>query len=91
MRLPSAGVSLGDNPGVTVVIPSKDRPDLLPRAVTSALSQTFADVEVVVVDDGSQRRVSVQPDPRVRVLRLPTNRETLPHATQGSRPLAVVG
>ena len=38
---------------VTVVIPTRDRPDLLSRAVRSALEQEGATVEVVVVDDGS--------------------------------------
>src|SRR5215204_2890389 len=38
---------------VTVVIPTKDRPDEVRRAVTCALAQRDAAVEVVVVDDGS--------------------------------------
>ena len=39
-------------PELTVVIPTKDRPTLLPRAITSVLDQG-EDVEVIVVDDGS--------------------------------------
>ena len=39
---------------VTVVIPTRDRPDFLRRAITTALSQQAVDVEVVVVDDGSR-------------------------------------
>jgi glycosyltransferase involved in cell wall biosynthesis len=40
-------------PDVSVVIPTKNRPALIGRAVASALSQEGPTVEVVVVDDGS--------------------------------------
>ena len=39
-------------PELSVVIPTKDRPRMLPRAVDSILGQV-QDVEVIVVDDGS--------------------------------------
>jgi len=38
---------------VSVVIPTKDRPEMLRRAVSSVLGQTYAPIEVIVVDDGS--------------------------------------
>jgi glycosyltransferase involved in cell wall biosynthesis len=41
-------------PDVSVVIPTKDRPRLIGRAVASALSQEGPSLEVVVVDDGSE-------------------------------------
>jgi glycosyltransferase involved in cell wall biosynthesis len=41
-------------PLVSVVIPTKDRPQLVGRAVASALSQAGPAVEVVLVDDGSE-------------------------------------
>ena len=41
-------------PAVTVVIPSRDRPTLVRRAATCALAQVDVDVDVIVVDDGSE-------------------------------------
>ncbi len=40
-------------PTVTVVIPTYNRGDLLPRAIQSVIAQTFQDWEVIIVDDGS--------------------------------------
>jgi glycosyltransferase involved in cell wall biosynthesis len=44
------------NPIVSVVIPTRNRPELVLRAVRSALGQTYKNIEIVVVVDG--------PDPR---------------------------
>ncbi|MFP6899961.1 MAG: glycosyltransferase family A protein [Opitutales bacterium] len=41
------------SPKVSVVIPTFDRREVLPRAVDSVLTQTFSDWELIVVDDGS--------------------------------------
>ena len=40
-------------PLISVVIPVKDRPVMLKRAVCSVLDQDFSDYELIVVDDGS--------------------------------------
>jgi glycosyltransferase involved in cell wall biosynthesis len=60
---------------VTTVIPTHNRPALVPRAVRSALAQTFHDLEVVVVVDGSCPKTAealqqIQ-DSRLRVIALP--------------------
>jgi glycosyltransferase involved in cell wall biosynthesis len=41
-------------PIVTVVIPTRDRRELLIRAIRSVLDQTVSDVEIIVVDDASE-------------------------------------
>jgi glycosyltransferase involved in cell wall biosynthesis len=44
---------VSDTPDVTVVIPTKDRPRAVVRAIASAFAQQDVSVEVIVVDDGS--------------------------------------
>jgi glycosyltransferase involved in cell wall biosynthesis len=63
-------------PRITVVIPTRDRPTLLVRAVRSALQQTFRDIEVLVVIDGEQGSETAESvvrlrDNRVRYILLP--------------------
>jgi Glycosyl transferase family 2 len=57
-------------PAATIVIPTHDRPFLLRRAIASALAQTVAAIEVIVVDDASSEPVRVEAeDARVRIFR----------------------
>ena len=60
----------GAPPLATVVITTHDRHAVARRALSSALTQTLSNIEVVVVDDGSEPRfeVGVQDD-RVRLFR----------------------
>lgn len=62
---------------VSVVIPTYNRAHLLPRAMRSVLAQTWSDIEVIVVDDGSTDEtpdvVRRFRDARVRLIRLDRN------------------
>ena len=42
----------GENPLVSIIVRTKDRPKLLKRAIQSIASQTYKPVEVVLVNDG---------------------------------------
>jgi glycosyltransferase involved in cell wall biosynthesis len=57
------------SPMVSVILPTFNRAALLPRAIKSVLFQTFTDLELIVVDDGSKDEtaevVAGIQDPRV--------------------------
>jgi len=63
--------------GISVVIPSFNRPQLTSRAVKSALAQTWTSFEVLVIDDGSRSDqifpIELIDDDRVRLIRHRTN------------------
>jgi glycosyltransferase involved in cell wall biosynthesis len=65
-------------PRVSVVIAVYNRAHVLGRAIQSVRAQTFQDLELLVVDDGSldgsAEVVAPFDDPRIRVVRLPRNR-----------------
>lgn len=57
-------------PHISIIIPTHNRPHLLPTAVKSALGQTYQNLEVVVVDDASTQLAQLPEDSRLRVIRL---------------------
>jgi glycosyltransferase involved in cell wall biosynthesis len=63
------------NSTVSVVIPTHNRPQLVQRAVRSALAQEYADLEVVVVVDGpdnvTEKALADVSDERLRDIVLP--------------------
>jgi glycosyltransferase involved in cell wall biosynthesis len=64
-------------PEVSVVIPTRNRPELVPRAVRSALDQTLREIEVIVVVDGpdpsTREALAEHADPRLRLVELPAS------------------
>jgi glycosyltransferase involved in cell wall biosynthesis len=67
---------IGARPDVAVVIPTKNRVELLRRSVGCALAQRDVEIEIVVVDDGSEPALTLIPelvgvlaDDRIRVVR----------------------
>ncbi len=67
------------NPGdlVSIVMPAFNRADLVGEAIRSALQQTYASFELIIVDDGSTDAtvdvVKSFDDPRIRLIELPEN------------------
>lgn len=76
---------------VSVVIPYFNRPKVVSRAVASVLTQTHANLEVIVVDDGSEDPLELPAalgslqDPRLRILRHDTNRNGAAARNSGVR------
>jgi len=65
------------SPRISVVVPAYNCAPYIRAAVSSVLGQTFSDLEVIVVDDGSTdatiHELSTFSDPRLIVIRNPTN------------------
>jgi glycosyltransferase involved in cell wall biosynthesis len=55
-------------PLLSIIIPTLNRPQMLMTAVQSALAQTLANIEVIVVDDGSEPPAELPELPRLRLL-----------------------
>lgn len=62
---------------VSIVLPTYNRADLLPRAMKSILEQTYEEFELLIVDDGSddntEEVVTGMEDQRIRYIRLEKN------------------
>jgi glycosyltransferase involved in cell wall biosynthesis len=64
------------SPTVSVIVPTRNRPHLLPRALESLEAQSFKDFEIVIIDDNDpEKRIAKDPKlanwlnrPRVRVI-----------------------
>jgi glycosyltransferase involved in cell wall biosynthesis len=65
-----------DSPLISIIIPTCGRPEMCLRAVQSALSQTYREIEVIVVNDGADAATAEvlrrQTDPRLKVIELLT-------------------
>jgi glycosyltransferase involved in cell wall biosynthesis len=70
--------SLYDLPLVSVIIPTRNRVKVLGRSIKSAIYQTYRNLEILVVDDGSLDNTDefIQKyfvDPRLRIISLPAS------------------
>jgi glycosyltransferase involved in cell wall biosynthesis/tetratricopeptide (TPR) repeat protein len=78
-RSSSRAASSASGALVSVIMPTRDRPEWLRRAVTSVLAQTHRDLELIVVNDGGADISSVlreiDHEGRVISLRLPRPRD----------------
>lgn len=67
-----------EQPLVSVVLPTWNRAEYLPRAMDSVLAQSYERLELIVVDDGStdqtRQVVEAMKDGRIRYMRTPSNR-----------------
>lgn len=76
---------------VSVVVPTRDRPQLLERAIEAVLAQDYPALELIIVDDGSgpeTARIIAQAkekDPRVRTVRHETGRGAAAARNTGAR------
>ena len=73
-----------NSPLLSIIIPTDNRPKLLPRAVNSALSQTLSNIEIIVVDDGSTPAVQLPPQARLNVVHLNPNQGGAAARNQGA-------
>ncbi|MFE5947948.1 glycosyltransferase [Streptomyces sp. NPDC056480] len=68
-------------PKVSCLMVTQDRPSLARRAVACFTSQTYPDLELVVIDDGTSdtlgHYIGSLNDPRINYLRLPPENKTL--------------
>lgn len=68
---------MSDKPIVSVVLPVYNRGRLVGEAIQSILNQTFQDLELIVVDDGSTDNtpavLGAFDDSRLRIVRMPVN------------------
>lgn len=72
---------------VSVVIPTYNRADVLPRAIDSVLNQTYEDFNVVVIDDGSTDNtedvVKSYVDDRIQYIQFKNNKGANAARTKG--------
>lgn len=62
---------------VSVILPTYNRSGSLPAAISSVLTQSYRDIELIVVDDASSEDIEGLvrsiPDPRIRYVKRPKN------------------
>jgi glycosyltransferase involved in cell wall biosynthesis len=61
-----------DVPLFSVVVPTRNRPELLQQAIESVAAQSLTDWELIVVDDASDPTAEIPRNGRIRMVRLAT-------------------
>lgn len=56
------------DPLFSIIVPTRDRPQMLSDAVSSVLRQSIDDIECIVVDDTGRGQIEIPSDPRIRVV-----------------------
>lgn len=51
-------MSANTSPYISIIIPTRNRPDVLAKALDGVAIQSFADYEVIVIDDGSPTKIT---------------------------------
>ena len=76
---------------ISVIIPTRNRPELLQRAVASVVAQDYRPIQLIVIDNASDPPVHVYPGDlecvihrNTSVLNLPTNRNLGVRLSAGS-------
>lgn len=75
----TASVPVLDGPSVSIIVPTHNGSDLIETAITSLINQTWANIEIIIVDDCSDayHRSRLEQvgelDPRIVVLRQESN------------------
>lgn len=73
-------------PRVTAVMPTYNRSEFIASAVQGFLSQTYADAELLIVDDGTDATAELVPThPCIRYVKLPTQELSKPGAIDRRR------
>lgn len=80
-------------PEISIIIPTRKRNHLLPRALRSLYAQSFDDFEIILIDDnpketsvqGDGRLLPLLQDPRLRILKNPNPRNAAAARNAGLR------
>lgn len=75
------------NMGISVIIPTRNRVELLKRAIDSIIEQTYTRIEIVIVDDGSeQQQKTLLNEMLSKVSEIEITLLSLPHRKNGHGP-----